>query len=265
MNRFNDKKVLVTGSSRGIGKAVAIRLAAEGAELVLHYHHQQEEVQAVADGITGAGGKAHILQADLFDINQAIRLGHAAWDCAGRIDFLVNNAGVCYKKHFLDATIEDVDYFTNINFKSSFFLTQCIAKKMVARHVRGGIYTITSINGIQPGVGLSTYGASKGALETLMKGVALELAPHQISVNTIAIGAIRTDMTATTWQDEEKLKLVNDNIPLGRLGEPEEIAAIVCDLLLSGTYMTGATITVDGGWMLKQGYANPRPYGNEES
>lgn len=263
MKPFTNKKVLVTGSSRGIGKAIALQLAGEGAEVIIHYHNKQEEAEAVAETIRQAGGKVHLLQADLFDVQQAIQLGEAAWKLVSRIDFLINNAGVSYKKHFLDTTTEDVDHFTNINFKGTLFLTQSIAKKMVEHKIEGSIYTITSINGIQPGLGLSVYGATKGALETLMKGVALELAPHNIKVNTLAIGAIHTDMNAAVWQDEERLKLVNENIPMGRLGQPEEIAAIVCDLLLSGTYMTGATITVDGGWILKQGYANPKPYENK--
>jgi NAD(P)-dependent dehydrogenase (short-subunit alcohol dehydrogenase family) len=131
---------------------------------------------------------------------------------------------------------------------------------MVMANKPGCIYTITSINAIQPGVGLSVYGASKGALETLMKGVALELAPHNINVNTFAVGAIRTDMNADTWQNDEKLKTVSSNIPSGRLGEPDEIAAVVCGLLATGSYMTGATIIIDGGWTLKHGYTNPAPY-----
>lgn len=258
-----NKRALVTGSSRGIGKAIALQLASEGAEVVIHYHNKQDEAEVVVETIRQAGGKVHLLQADLFDVQQAIQLGEAAWKLLSGIDFLINNAGVSYKKHFLDTTIEDVDYFTNINFKGTLFLTQSIAKKMAENKIAGSIYTITSVNGIQPGVGLSVYGATKGALEILMKGVALELAPHNIKVNTLAVGAIQTNMNAAIWQEEERLKLVNDNIPMGRLGQPEEIAAIICNLLLSGTYMTGATITVDGGWILKQGYANPKPYGNK--
>lgn len=257
-----NKKVLVTGSSRGIGKAIALQLASEGAEVVIHYHNKQEEAEAVAKTIRQSGGKVHLLQADLYDVQQAIQLGEAAWKLVNGIDFLINNAGVSYKKHFLDTTTEDVDHFTNINFKGTLFLTQTIAKKMVTTKTAGSIYTITSINGIQPGVGLSVYGATKGALETLMKGVALELAPHNIKVNTLAVGAIQTDMNADVWKDEERLKFVNDNIPMGRLGQPEEVAAIICNLLMTGSYMTGATIVVDGGWLLKNGYAHSEIYKN---
>ncbi|EOR93448.1 3-oxoacyl-[acyl-carrier protein] reductase [Arcticibacter svalbardensis MN12-7] len=162
-----------------------------------------------------------------------------------------------------DQTIEDIDYFTNINFKRTLLLTQTIARKRVVNQVEGSIYTITSINAIQPGIGLSVYGATKGALETLMKGVALELAPHRIKINTIAVGAIETDMNSSVWQDPEKLRLVSSGIPLKRLGKPEEVATVLINLLKSGSYMTGSTIRIDGGWLLKTGYADPEKYPEE--
>ncbi|MCX2450154.1 SDR family NAD(P)-dependent oxidoreductase [Pedobacter sp. PLR] len=260
MKRLQGKKALVTGSSRGIGKAIALQLAMEGAEVLIHYRVNQQEAQQVADEISAFGGRSHILQADLSDADQAIKLAGDAWEKLNGIDFLVNNAGVSYKKHFLDTTQEDVDHFTNINFKGTLFLTQTVAKLMVSRQTEGSIYTVTSINAIQPGVGLSVYGATKAALETLMKGVALELAPHQIKVNTIAVGAIETDMNAAVWQDPEKLKMVNDHIPLGRLGRPQEVAVMIADLLASGSYMTGTTIKIDGGWQLQQGFVKSQSY-----
>jgi NAD(P)-dependent dehydrogenase (short-subunit alcohol dehydrogenase family) len=132
---------------------------------------------------------------------------------------------------------------------------------MVASKTAGSIMTITSVNGIRPGLGLSAYGASKGALETVMKGVAMELAPHGITVNTIAVGAVETDLTAPVRQDYALLKEVNEGIPMGRFGQPEEVAAVVCNLLASGSYLTGSTITLDGGLLLMRGYGKPKPYG----
>src|SRR6185312_4341818 len=123
-----NKKALVTGSSRGIGKAIVQQLAKEGAEVVVHYKGNKIEAEEIARVIKNAGGKVHLLQADLFDINQAIKLAEDAWSAIGGVDFLINNAGVSYKKHFLDTTIEDLDYFTNINFKSTLLLTMTIAK-----------------------------------------------------------------------------------------------------------------------------------------
>jgi NAD(P)-dependent dehydrogenase (short-subunit alcohol dehydrogenase family) len=121
---------------------------------------------------------------------------------------------------------------------------------MVQSNTGGSIYTISSVNGIQPGYGFSVYGATKGALETLMKGVALELAPFNIKVNTIVLGAIKTDINASVWQDAAKLKTVTDHIPMHRFGNPEEVANVICNLLTCDSYMTGSTIKIDGGWLL---------------
>lgn len=258
--KLKGKIALVTGASRGIGKAIALQLADEGVKIILHCNAEQQEAENVAANITIKGGEAHILQANFSDSRQVIQLAEQAWGTYNHIDFLINNAGTSYKKHFLDQNEEDINGFIDINFKSTLFLTQAILRKMVSHQVEGSVYTITSINGIQPGVGHSVYGATKGALETLMKGVALEMGPHNIKVNTVAVGAIRTDINAAVWKDAEKLAKVNENIPLQRMGEPEEVAAVICSLLASGSYMTGTTITLDGGWLLKHGFEQPRPY-----
>jgi len=192
-------------------------------------------------------------------------LGNSAWEQMGQIDLLVNNAGVSYKKHFLDTTPEDADFFLGVNYRSPFFLTQTIAAKMVAANIEGSIISITSVNGIRPGLGLSAYGASKGALETLMKGVAMELAPHNIKVNTIAVGAVETDMNASVRDNDALMKEVNEGIPMGHFGQPEEIAATVVNILASGSYLTGATINLDGGLLLMRGYGKPLPYNKENA
>lgn len=173
-------------------------------------------------------------------------MGEEAWDVLGEVDFLVNNAGISYKKHFLDTTLEDMDLFMNVNFKGTFLLTQVIARKMVQNGTAGSIYTITSVNGVPPGLGFSAHGASKGALEVLMQGAALELAPHNIRVNTIAVGAVQTDINVAVTSNPDLLKAVNDGIPLGRFGQTEEVAAVVADLLASGSYITGSSIVLDG-------------------
>lgn len=258
--RLNGKKALVTGASRGIGKTIALRLAAEGCAVVVHFHENQPAADAVADTIRAGGGTAWVLQADFTDVAQVIRLGNEAWEIADGLDFLVNNAGISYKQQFLDLTEADFDAFTNVNFKSTTFLTQTIARRMVGAGTEGSIYTITSVNGIRPGLGLTTYGATKGALETLMRGVAMELAPHGIRVNTLAVGAIETDLNRAVWEDPERLAEVNAGIPMGRFGQPEEVAAVVVDLLASGSYVTGASITIDGGLLLMRGYGKPGPY-----
>jgi glucose 1-dehydrogenase len=262
--RLQHKRALVTGASGGIGKAIALQLAREGCAVGVHFLDKAQEAKEVAEEIRVLGATAYVFQADLAEPEQAQRMGNEAWETMQGIDFLVNNAGVSYKKHFLDVTVDDVEAFTNVNFKGTFFLTQTIARKMVETKTEGSIYTITSVNALRPGLGLSTYGATKGALETLMQGVAMELAPHQIKVNTIALGAFKTDITASVWQNPALLKEVNDGIPLGRFGLPQEAAAIVVDLLASGSYLTGASLTLDGGLLLMRGYGKPSPYQNEE-
>jgi NAD(P)-dependent dehydrogenase (short-subunit alcohol dehydrogenase family) len=257
---FKTKTALITGASRGIGKAIALRLAQEGVVIGIHYKENEAEAASVVESIENQGGKAYLFQADLQETLQAIRLGEQAWEAMQGIDFLINNAGVSYKKHFLDTTENDFDFFNQVNFKSTFFLTQTIAKKMVETNVEGSIYTITSVNAIRPGLGLSAYGATKGALETLMKGVAMELAPHNIRVNTLVVGAIQTEMNASVRQNPELLKEVNEGIAIGRFGEAEEVANVVVSLLQSDSYITGTSITIDGGLLLMRGYGKPKKY-----
>jgi len=254
------KKTLVTGASRGIGKAIALRLADEGHEVVVHFHENQAEAAGVAEAIREKGGTAHVLQADLSDVKQAIRLGEVAWDMTGGVDILVNNAGVSYKRHFLDVTEADFELFNAVNFRSTTFLTQSVARNMVRHQVAGSIWTVTSVNGIRPGLGLSVYGATKGALETLMKGIAMELGPHHIRVNTVAVGAVQTDINRDVWENPDLLQTVNNGIPAGRFGLPDEIAGVLVDLINSGSYMTGTTITIDGGLLLMRGYGQVKPY-----
>lgn len=255
------KRALVTGASRGIGRAIALALAGSQCEVGIHYYDQPEQAEELAELIRSREGKASVFRADLADPEQATALAKNAWETMGGIDFLVNNAGVSYKKLFLDTTEDDLDLFTNVNFKGTFFLTQAVARMMVESGIEGAIYTLTSVNGIRPGIGQSAYGASKSALETLMKGVALELAPHNIKVNTIAAGAIETDMTRDARENPDSFREVTEGIAMKRFGLPEEIAAVIAGLLASGSYLTGESITIDGGLLLMRGYGKPKPYG----
>jgi NAD(P)-dependent dehydrogenase (short-subunit alcohol dehydrogenase family) len=254
------KTALVTGASRGIGKAIALQLADAGYDVVVHFNENRAAAELVAEAIRLKGQQAYVLQANLFETAQAIRLGEQAWDLAGGLDVLVNNAGASYKKHFLDVTEADFDQFDQVNFRSVTFLTQSVARNMVKHSIQGSIWAITSVNGIRPGLGLALYGATKGAVETLMKGVAMELGPHNIRVNTLAVGAVQTDINRAVWENPALLREVNEGIPAGRLGLPEEIARILVDLIGSGSYMTGSTITIDGGLLLMRGYGKPKPY-----
>jgi len=254
------KIALVTGGSRGIGKAIALELGDKGIDVIVNYVRNKEDAEIVVNELTQMGRRASAIQADMGKVDEVLRLGEGAWNTFGRIDYLINNAGISLTKHILDCTLEDFQSLNNVNFRGTFLLSQFIARKMVGEQIEGSIYTITSINGILPGVGKTLYGATKGALETLMKGMALDLSPHHININTLAVGAIETDMTAAVIKDQDFLKRVEAGIPLSRLGKPEEVARVVAALLTTGTYMTGSTITIDGGWLIKNGYAIPYKY-----
>ena len=254
------KIALVTGGSRGIGKAIALELGDKGIDVIINYVRNKDDAELVVNELIKKGSRACAIQADMGNVEDVLRLGEVAWNTFGRIDYLINNAGIALTKHILDCTLEDFESLNNVNFRGTFLLSQFIARKMVGEQFKGSIYTITSINGILPGVGKALYGATKGALETMMKGMALDLSPHHININTLAVGAIETDMTAAVIKDQDFLKRVEAGIPLSRLGKPEEVARVVVALLTTGTYMTGSTITIDGGWLIKNGYAMPYKY-----
>ncbi len=243
------KKILITGASRGIGSAVALRLAADGHEVGIHYGSSEAAARDVAGQVRSQGGVAHLFQADFDDPEQAARLGYMAWETMGGIDVLINNAGVSYKREALAATLADMQHFMRVNYLATVMLTQAVAERQVAAGTRGSIFSMTSVNAIQPGKGLSAYGASKSALETYMKGAAVELASHGIRVNTLVVGAIQTDMNEEVWRDPIRLETVEKRIPLGRLGQTEEVAALVAALVLADAYLTGTSIRIDGGWL----------------
>lgn len=253
-------KVLITGASQGIGRAVASAFAKAGAHLALHYFGDKSQTEANYPELSDVKSNINWFQADFNNIAEINQLVKDSWNTLGSINLLINNAGISFKTHFLDYTPNDIDSFLNINFRGTILVTQGVARLMVKSEVKGAVYTITSVNGIRPSVGLSVYGASKAALEVAMKGAAMELAPHSIRVNTIALGAIETPMNEGLLKDEEKLQQVTEFIPLGRLGHAEEVAQLILNLVNVDSYMTGNTIVFDGGWLLKTGYALAKPY-----
>ena len=252
-----NKKALVTGASQGIGEAIALKLGSMGYTVGIHYHSNEQQADKVKLKILNSGGNAVAFRADMRNHDQVLKLADDSWDALNGIDILINNSGVSDKTHFLDTTEADFDHFNLVNYKSVFFLTQSIARKMVLSKSEGAVYTITSVNGIRPGYGFSAYGSSKGAVETLMKGVALELAHYNIRVNTIAAGAIQTDMNAAVLKDPKLLSQINNGIPMNRMGQPEEVAELITALLTSDSYLTGTSITLDGGLLLMRGYGKP--------
>jgi len=248
MSRLQGKVAVVTGSGSGIGQAIAERLAQEGANLVVDYVTHPEEAQVTVDKITAAGGKAVMVQADVTSIPDTTRLIDTAWQQLGSCDILVNNAGVEKGADFWDVTEADFDFVMNVNFKGAFFLTQAFVRKLRDAKKPGRVINISSVHEDMVFPHFSTYCASKGAMRMLMRDLCVELGPLGITVNNIAPGAINTPINTSLLADKPKLDALLANIPLGRLGKPEEVAGVAAFLASDdGAYVTGSTYFLDGG------------------
>ena len=242
--RFNDEVVLVTGSTRGIGKAIAMAFAKEGA-LVLVVGRNAVLVDETAKNIVGEGGKADGYVCDITDANQVSETVNKILDKHKRIDILINNAGVTRDNLLLRLSENDWDEVINTNLKGVFITTKVVSKAML-RAKKGKIISIASIIGITGNAGQSNYAASKAGIIGFSKSVAKELASRGITSNVVAPGYNATDMTAQL-NDKVKEEILK-NIPLARLGEASDVAG-ACLFLASkaADYITGQTIVVDGG------------------
>jgi len=249
-NRLAGKVAVVTGSGSGIGKAIAERLAQEGANLVVDYRDHIEEAQDTVDKIAAAGGKSVMVQADVTNLADCTNLIEQAWQQLGSCDILVNNAGVEKGADFWDVTEADFDFVMNVNLKGAFFLTQAFVRKLRDAKKPGSIINISSVHEDMVFPHFATYCASKGAMRMLMRDLAVELGPLGITVNNIAPGAISTPINAKMMADPKELQPLLNNIPLGRLGKPEEVAGLAAFLASDdAAYVTGSTYVIDGGLM----------------
>lgn len=237
------KRALVTGSSRGIGRAVAIRLAKDGYEVIVHYSGNREKALETKAIIEKIGGTAQIVSANLCDVEETKKLAKETGD----IDVLVLNASVQYKKGWEDITIKDCQDQLNCNFVSSLLLIQSVVPAMKEKGW-GRIVTIGSVQEAKPHPDMLIYSASKAAQTNMVHSLALQLAKSGITVNNVAPGVIYTDRNVEALSDPEYAAHVTSLIPVGFYGEPEDCAGIV-SLLCSeeGRYITGQSIYVDGG------------------
>ena len=246
---------LVTGASRGIGRAIALALAEAGYDVGVNYASSQKEALAVADACRTAGAQAEALPADVGDTPAVRGLFAAFLERFGHLDLLVNNAGVGLKVPFLEITEEQYDHVMDVNLRGVFFCTQMAARAMIASGQGGVIINNTSIHGEIQYPHTSVYGPAKAAVEKLTRHAALELAPHGIRVNAVAPGAtVNREGTETDpyWQ------LVRGRIPLGRHGLLEDVARVVVFLASAdASYITGASLTIDGGAVLPAGLLSP--------
>lgn len=242
---LNDKVAVVTGASRGIGKAVAKKLAAQGALVIINYNGSKERAEEVKQEIEADGGKAEIYQCNVSDFSSCeVFLGEIVKQY-GRIDILVNNAGITRDGLLMKMSEEDYDAVLDTNLKGTFNCIRFAARQMIKQR-RGRIINMASVSGVLGNAGQANYSASKAGVIGLTKSAAREFASRGITVNAVAPGFIRTEMTAVL---SDKVKdTACAQIPLGKFGEPEDIAEAVAFLASDeARYITGQVINVDGG------------------
>lgn len=243
--RLEEKVALVTGASRGIGRAISERLAAEGAKVVVNYRVSREEAEEVVTSIRDKGGEATAIQGDVSDFQQAHELVRAAIDTYGRIDILVNNAGTTRDTLLMLMKESQWDLVIDTNLKSVFNCCKAVARGMV-RQRKGRIINITSVAGIAGNPGQTNYAASKAGVIGFTKSLAKELGTRNITVNAIAPGFVPTALTNDLPEDLKQAAI--EHTPLGRFAEPEEIAAAVAFFAADeASYITGQVLSVDGG------------------
>lgn len=243
---LRDRVAIITGASRGIGRAIALALAAEGANVVVNYASSSDAAQQVVADITEAGGSAIALQADVSQLEQVDALLSKTLEKFGRVDVLVNNAGITRDTLLLRMKPEEWQAVINLNLTGVFFCTRAVSKVMLKQR-SGRIINIASVAGQMGNPGQANYSAAKAGVIGFTKTVAKELASRGITVNAVAPGFIDTDMTSEL-KSEEILKY----IPLGRYGQPEEVAGMVRFLAAdsAAAYITGQVFNVDGGMVM---------------
>jgi glucose 1-dehydrogenase len=246
--RLEGKAALVTGGSSGIGKAIALRFAREGADVAVHYHHGGDEARRVSAEVEKLGRKSAALGANVGVATEAEGLVRDAHAALGRLDILVNSAGVEIREPFVEVSEQHYDLVLGVNLKGAFFAAQAAAKLMIAAGHGGRIVNVSSIHEDVAFLHYSTYAASKGGMRMLARTICQELAPHGITVNDIAPGAIATPINKRTLGDGGLLRALQEVIPSGRLGEPDEVASVAVFLASDeAAYVTGSTYYIDGG------------------
>jgi 3-oxoacyl-[acyl-carrier protein] reductase len=243
---FDKKIALVTGAARGIGRAIAIDLADHGADIAINYRSRQDAAEEVAEKIRKKGNQALLVKADVGDDTQVKAMVDRVAEEFGGIDILVNNAAIHRGGRVQNLALEDWDLVMNAALKGAFHCCRHIIPIMLERQW-GRVINLSSFAGLRGFPGDTAYGSAKAGLIGFTKSLAKEVAKKGITVNAIVPGFLRTDMTEPLFNTEEKLKSELTKIPMGRPGEPNEIAEVVSFLSFKASYITGAVIMVDGG------------------
>jgi glucose 1-dehydrogenase len=250
MQGLQGKVAIVTGAGSGIGQGIAKRLGSEGAKVIVDYVGHPEGADQTVRAIKGAGGTAEAVQADVTSVDAVRTLVEEAWSRFGSADILVNNAGMEKKSDFWDTTETDYDQVMGVNLRGPFFLSQAFVRRLRAAKKPGRIINISSVHEDMVFPGFATYCSSKGGLRMLMRDLAVELGPLGITVNNVAPGAIVTPINQSLLDNKTELNSLLANIPLGRLGTPEDVSGLVAFLASDdAAYVTGSTFVVDGGLM----------------
>ena len=242
------KVAIVTGGNSGIGRAIVLELAKQGANIVIDYIMHPEAMETLERQVAALGRQAFGVEADVGKVADLERLIDRAVERFGRLDVLVNNAGIETRTSVLDTTEAQYDQVLRTNLKSAFFGTQLAARQMIKQGGGGRIINITSVHEDWPMPGNIAYCLSKGGMRMLTRTAGVELAPHNVLVVGIAPGAVATPINRVTMKDPAMMERLNAAIPLGRMAEPEEIAGVVAFLASNqARYMTSTTVVVDGG------------------
>jgi glucose 1-dehydrogenase len=242
------KVAIVTGGNSGIGRAIVLELAKQGANLVIDYIMHPEATEALERQVAALGHRAFGVEADVGKVADLERLIDGAVKKFGRLDVMVNNAGIETRTSVLETTEAQYDQVLRTNLKSAFFGTQLAARQMIKQGGGGRIINITSVHEDWPMPGNIAYCLSKGGMRMLTRTAGVELAPHNVLVVGIAPGAVATPINRVTMKDPAMMERLNAAIPLGRMAEPEEIAGVVAFVASDqARYMTSTTVVVDGG------------------
>jgi 2-deoxy-D-gluconate 3-dehydrogenase len=246
--KLHERVALVTGASTGLGAAIAVALAEAGAQVACHGNTRSPET--TCDQITSAGGVAFPIIGDLSRPETANHIFEQTLERFGRVDILVNNAGTIRRAPAITYSEEDWTTVLVVNLSSVFRLSQLAGKQMIENGRGGKIVNIASLLSFQGGITVPAYAAAKGGVAQLTKALANEWAKHQINVNAIAPGYMRTTNTAALQADEVRNRQILERIPAGRWGEPEDVAGAAVFLSSAASdYVNGHVLVVDGGWL----------------
>jgi len=247
---LQNKVAIVTGGNSGIGKAIVLELARQGARVVVDYVANPNATEELETQLAALGERAIGIDADVSRVSELKRLIGATVAAFGRLDIMVNNAGIETRTSVLDTTEEQYDHVLAVNLKSAFFGTQLSAQQMIKQGGGGRIINITSVHEDWPMPGNTAYCLSKGGMRMLTRTAGVELAPHNILVVGVGPGAVATPINLETMKNPVAMAKLNSAIPLGRVAQPQEIASVVTLLAgIGASYITATTIFADGGLM----------------